>query len=152
MEIIEEIETQTGSWKPSPGSIYPLLARLVKKGYTTELPRDEMGFKRYVFTEKGKKFLEQQIEVAKNFIERIEFLAPMLVGGFNLGGNNNNFLPSKDCAQKIVKAFIFLRQNFDSITEEDAKELAEILEDGYVRIEKIVQRIKNKNRSTLTDK
>jgi DNA-binding PadR family transcriptional regulator len=151
MEIIEEIETKTGSWKPSPGSIYPLLAWLVKKGFTKELPRDEMGSKRYVFTEKGKKFLQQQIEVAKDFIEKITFLAPMLVGGFNLGIKNNNFLPSKDYIQKIVKAFIFLRQNFDSVTEEDSKELIEILEDGYMKLEKIVQRIKNKNQ-TLTDK
>ena len=151
-EIIEQIETQTGSWKPSPGSIYPLLAWLVKKGFTKELPRDEMGFKRYVFTEKGKKFLELQIEVANDFIEKITFLAPMLVGGLNLGIKNNNFLPSKDSAQKIVKSFIFLRQNFYNVTEEDAKELAEILEDGYTKLEKIVQRIKNKNQTTLTDK
>ena len=72
MEIIEEIETQTGSWKPSPGSIYPLLAWMVNKGFTKELPRDEMGFKRYVFTGKGRKFLEQQIEVGKDFIEKIK--------------------------------------------------------------------------------
>jgi DNA-binding PadR family transcriptional regulator len=150
MEIIEEIETQTGSWKPSPGSIYPLLARLVKKGFTKELPRDEMGSKRYVFTEEGKKFLKQQIEAGKAFIERIEFLAPMLVGGFNLECNNK-FFPSKETIQKLVKSFIFLRQNFDSVTEEDAKELSEVLEDGYVKIEKIVQRIKNKRQSSLAD-
>ena len=30
-EIIEEIQTQTGSWKPSPGSIYPLLSWMLKK-------------------------------------------------------------------------------------------------------------------------
>ena len=147
MEIIEVIETQTGSWKPSPGSIYPLLAWLVNKGFTKELPRDEMGFKRYVFTGKGRKFLEQQIEVAKDFVEKITFLAPILVGGFNLGLKNNEFFPSKDSAQKIVKAFIFLRQNSDSVTEEDAKEIAEILEDGYMKLEKIVQRINNKNQA-----
>ena len=151
MEIIEEIETQTGSWKPSPGSIYPLLAWLVNKGFTKELPRDEMGFKRYVFTGKGRKFLKQQIEVGKDFMKRIEFLAPMLVGGFNLGGNTNKFLPSKESAQKLVKSFIFLRQNFDNITEKDAKELAEILENGSIKLEKIIQRIKNKNESALNE-
>jgi DNA-binding PadR family transcriptional regulator len=153
MEIIEEIETQTGSWKPSPGSIYPLLAWLVKKDFTKELPRDEMGSKRYVFTEKGRKFLKQQIEVANDFIEKITFLAPLLVGGLNLGLKNSNFLPSKDSAQKLVKAFIFLRQNVDHITEKDGKELAKILDDGYMKLEKVVQRVKNKKtESTLTDK
>jgi DNA-binding PadR family transcriptional regulator len=151
MEIIEEIETQTGSWKPSPGSIYPLLARLEKKGFTKELPKDEMGSKRYVFTGEGKKFFKQQVDAGKAFIERIEFLAPMLVGGFNLECNNNKFFPSKETVQKLVKSFIFLRQNFDNVTEEDAKELSEVLEDGYVTVEKIVQRIKNKKQSNLTD-
>jgi DNA-binding PadR family transcriptional regulator len=152
MEIIEEIETQTRSWKPSPGSIYPLLAWLVKKDLTKELPRDDMGSKRYVFTEKGKKFLKQQIEVANDFIEKITFLAPMLVGGLNLGIKNNDFLPSKDYAQKIVKDFIFLRQNVDHITEEDAKELDKILEDGHMKLEKVVQRVKSKKESSLADK
>ena len=151
MEIIEEIETKTGSWKPSPGSIYPLLAWLVNKGFTKELPRDEMGSKRYVFTGKGRKFLEQQIEVAKDFIEKITFLAPILVGGLNLGLKNNEFFPSKDSAEKVVKAFIFLRQNSDSVTEEDANEIAEILEDGYMKLERIVQRIKEQ-KSNLSDK
>ena len=151
MEIIEEIETQTGSWKPSPGSIYPLLAWLVKKDFTKELPRDEMGSKRYVFTEKGKKFLEQQIDVANDFIEKITFLAPMLVGGLNFGLKNSSFSPSKDSAQKFVKAFIFLRQNVDHISEKDAKELAELLDEGHKKLEKIIQKIKNKNQ-TLSDK
>lgn len=142
-EIIEEIETQTGSWKPSPGSIYPLLSWMLKKGFTKELPRDERGFKRYCYTEEGKLFLDQQIEVGQDFMKKIEFLAPMLVGGFNLGCNNKQFLQSKESAKKLVKSFIFLRQNLDSVTEKDAKELSEILEQGSAKIEKIVQRIKN---------
>ena len=74
-EIIEEIEKQTGSWKPSPGSIYPLLAWLQKKGFTEELPKDESGFKRYYFTEEGKKFLEQQINLLKRHAEILEALS-----------------------------------------------------------------------------
>ena len=142
-EIIEEIETQTGSWKPSPGSIYPLLAWMFKKGFTTELPKDELGFKRYIFTEEGKLFLEQQIEVGKAFMKKIEFLVPMLVGGFNLGCNSDKLLQSKESAQKLVKSFIFIRQNLDRLTEKDVKEISELLEEGSAKIEKIVQRIKN---------
>ena len=76
----------------------------------------------------------------------------MLVGGLNLGIKNNDFLPSKDYAQKIVKDFIFLRQNVDHITEEDAKELDKILEDGHMKLEKVVQRVKSKKESSLADK
>jgi len=30
--LIKEIEDQTGFWKPSPGSMYPLMNDLLKKG------------------------------------------------------------------------------------------------------------------------
>ena len=142
-EIVEEIQKQTGSWKPSPGSIYPLLSWMSKKGYTKELPRDEWGFKRYCYTEEGKRFLEQQIEVAKDFMNKIEFLAPMLVGGLNLEGNNKKLLQPKESAKKLMKSFISLRQNLDNVSEKDAKEISEILEESSGKIEKIVQRIKN---------
>jgi Predicted transcriptional regulators len=49
-EIINEIETLTfGWWRPSPGSIYPLLDNLVKEGL---IRKREDG--RYELTEKGK--------------------------------------------------------------------------------------------------
>ena len=117
----------------------------VKKSYTKELPRDELGFKRYCYTEKGRLFLEQQIEVGKGFMNKIEFLAPMLVGGFNLDDTNNKLLRSKESAQKLVKSFIFLRQNLDSITEKEVEEISELLKDGSAKIDKIVQRIKNES-------
>jgi DNA-binding PadR family transcriptional regulator len=141
-EIVEEIEKQTGTWKPSPGSIYPLLASLHKKGFTQELPKDELGFKRYSYTEKGKRFLEKQITFGKEFMKKLEFLAPMLVGGFNLENNNKMFLKTKESAKKLVRSFISLRHNINSLSEKDAKELSEILEESSAKIERIVQRIK----------
>lgn len=150
-EIIEEIQTQTGSWKPSPGSIYPLLSWMLKKGFTKELPRDELGFKRYCFTEEGKRYLDQQIEVGKDFMKKIEFIAPMLVGGLNLGGSERSFFESKESAKKIVKSLIFLRQNLDSLTEKDTKEISEILREFSLRIEKIAQRVKNEKQIMLQE-
>jgi DNA-binding PadR family transcriptional regulator len=144
-EIVEEIEKQTGSWKPSPGSIYPLLSSLHRKGFTTELPKDEEGFKRYSFTDEGKKFFEKQIEFGKDFIKRIEFLAPMLIGGFNLEGNNERFHGSKESAKKLMKSFIFLRQNVERFSDKDLEELNEILEDCSTKIERIINRFEGKN-------
>lgn len=144
-EIIKEIEMQTGSWKPSPGSIYPLLAWMLKKGFTKELPKDELGFKRYSFTEEGNRFLEKQIALGKDFLKKIEFLAPMLVGGFNLRGNNKKFRNSGEAAKRLIKSFIFLRQNLGRVSERDAEELTVILRDCSEKLEKIVQRIKDEN-------
>ena len=142
-EIIQQIEKQTQSWKPSPGSIYPLLSWMLKRGFTEELPRDELGSKRYCYTKKGKQFFKQQIEVANDFMDRIAFLLPMLVGGFNFSNSNKKALLSKEAARKLGQSIISLRQNLDSLSEEDVEELSEILEESTNKIEKIVQRVKN---------
>ena len=148
-EIIEEIEKQTGSWKPSPGSIYPLLAWMSEKGFTKELPRDELGFKRYTFTQEGQKFLKKQIALGRNFINKIEFLAPMLVGGFNLEKNNEKLRGSKEAAKKLIKTFIFLRQNINKISKKDAEELTEILKYCTSKLEKITHRLSTTNLNDL---
>jgi DNA-binding PadR family transcriptional regulator len=64
-ELTKAIEKHTGGcWKPSPGSIYPLLSMLQKKGYINELPV-ENGLKRYELTENGKALLEEQKKIHK---------------------------------------------------------------------------------------
>lgn len=144
-EIMEQIEKQTGSWKPSPGSIYPLLASLHKKGFTKELPKNELGFKRYSFTEKGKKFLEKQIAFGMDFMKKMEFLAPMLIRGLNLKADDEKFRGSKESIGSLMKSFIFLRQNVDRISKKDAEELSEILKDCSTKLEKIIRRFEDKN-------
>ena len=59
-EIMSEMEDKTGMrWRPSPGSVYPLLAWLLDAGYTRELSDSEAGVRRYELTEEGKKLLEE---------------------------------------------------------------------------------------------
>lgn len=61
-EIMDEIERRTeGNWRPSPGSIYPLLAWLRDKNLVKELSSDE-GVKRYMITEDGRKLLDVERE------------------------------------------------------------------------------------------
>ncbi len=72
-EIINEIQTETdGRWKPSPGSVYPLLSWLQDNGHVRELPSDQSGMKRYELTESGKKVLEQQKKIVKEQEDMIE--------------------------------------------------------------------------------
>ncbi|TFG27447.1 PadR family transcriptional regulator [Candidatus Thorarchaeota archaeon] len=60
-EIIRELEDQTDMrWRPSPGSVYPLLSWLLDSGYTRELTDSEAGVRRYELTKEGKKFLEEE--------------------------------------------------------------------------------------------
>jgi DNA-binding PadR family transcriptional regulator len=57
-ELMEEIENRTG-WKPSPGSIYPLLGRLQGEGFVEEIQSDEPGLKRFKLTDKGQTLLAE---------------------------------------------------------------------------------------------
>jgi DNA-binding PadR family transcriptional regulator len=59
-EIMSAMEEKTGMrWRPSPGSVYPLLSWLLDSGYTRECPDSEAGVRRYELTETGKKLLEE---------------------------------------------------------------------------------------------
>ena len=145
-EIVEEIEQETdGRWKPSPGSIYPLLASLKDKGYTNESPTGESGMKQYVLTDEGKTFFEEQIKFGQKFMKKLEFLAPMLVGGFQFGINHGNLCDVRGSAKRAVKTFIDLRTAMKGkLTKQDAEEIAEILNDCAKKLEKIARRIKEK--------
>jgi len=71
-EIINEIESRTnGRWKPSPGSVYPLLAWLQDNGHVKELPMDQGGMKRYQLTDSGKTLLEEQRKIMEEQREKI---------------------------------------------------------------------------------
>jgi len=60
-EIMDDIGNRTnGRWRPSPGSIYPLLAWLQDNGHVKEMPSDQSGLKRYELTDKGEVLLEEQ--------------------------------------------------------------------------------------------
>jgi DNA-binding PadR family transcriptional regulator len=91
-ELMDDIEKHTGGfWKPSPGSIYPLLSWLQDNGYIKELAV-ENGLKRYELTESGKSLLEEQKKIREHVRAEVGFLpAPffdsffMKIAFFHLG-------------------------------------------------------------------
>ncbi len=77
-EIMEAVQKQTGGqWKPSPGSVYPLLTWLRENNYTIELPKEVTGIKRYMLTEKGAKFFEEHANFEEKLQKKIGSMAPM---------------------------------------------------------------------------
>ncbi len=137
-EIVEIIENQTeGNWKPSPGSIYPLLAWLSDKGFTKELPRSQDGLKRYSFTELGNKFLEKQLIQAEDFQKKMEFLAPLLVRGLPMGANQEKFKDLKDAAGQLMKQFMTFRHKMNQLSKEDSIELTKAIKTCSKKIQKI---------------
>ena len=143
-EIVDEIEKETGGrWKPSPGSIYPLLAWLQDKGYTKELPKEEGGMKRYMLRKKGERFFEEHARFGERLRKKFEFLAPMLVGGFRFSVNSEKWREIKEPARRFVTALLDLRAALqENLTERAGKEVAEILNEGAEKLEGIIERIK----------
>jgi len=59
--LMERVHKITGFWKPSPGTVYPLLTSLVKEGYV-EAAAGTGRRKEYKLTRKGKKVSSEMKE------------------------------------------------------------------------------------------
>jgi len=152
VEIVEVITKETGGrWIPSSGSVYPLLASLHSKGFTNELPSEEMGLKRYTLTAKGRALFEKQIAFGHKMLKKLEFLVPLLIGRFQSDPSDEKILAkTREPAQRVVKTLLDLRvERNHRLTEQDSIEIERILNDCADELEEIVQRIREKNRLRL---
>lgn len=74
-ELMDSIEKMTwGIWRPSPGSVYPTLAKLVEQGLVEKGPDG-----RYRITEKGKEEVEEMKNYRRGWFE-VFFRRPSSVG------------------------------------------------------------------------
>jgi DNA-binding PadR family transcriptional regulator len=147
-EIVEIIEKETGGrWIPSPGSIYPLLARLHKTGYTSESPDQETGMKRYKPTVKGKKFFQKQITFGQKLLDKLEFIVPLLISGFQFDPNDEKILSgTRKSAKRVVMTLLDLRPTKVKLTEQDVKKMEEILNNCADELERIAHRSAKKGK------
>jgi len=67
--LMKQIEERTGFWRPSPGSIYPLLGALEEAGVIEH--RAEKGKKVYFLTDKGRAGLAQAKAVKEETMEGV---------------------------------------------------------------------------------
>jgi DNA-binding PadR family transcriptional regulator len=56
-ELMDEIEYYT-DWRPSPGSMYPILSKLEKKGLIAIAESEDLSLKRYALTPAGRTVVE----------------------------------------------------------------------------------------------
>jgi DNA-binding PadR family transcriptional regulator len=61
--ILELAERSGGLWKPSPGSVYPLLQQLQDEGLVSS--REEDGRRVYSLTEQGRRWVEENKEAGE---------------------------------------------------------------------------------------
>ena len=121
------------------------MAWMLKKGFTKELPKNQAGLKRYSFTPAGRGFYEQQIKRNQDFMRKMEFLTPILVGGLQLGPNQEKRAKIRESAQKLLQAFLTITNNLAKLSEKDASEITGALRDCSEKLEKIAQNTKVDN-------
>ena len=68
-ELMDEIE-KYADWRPSPGSIYPLLAHLQEDGLIESQPGEDPSLKRFTLTEEGKNELYEHLRFDDQFKKR----------------------------------------------------------------------------------
>jgi DNA-binding PadR family transcriptional regulator len=145
-EIMNEIEKRTdGHWKPSPGSIYPLIAWLQDKRYAKEIPEQEAGTKRYTLTNQGKLFLQEHVKRKEELRERFGFLTPPFTGLPLFNGYPEKTHELVEAGKKLMmagwKLFDSLREKY---SEEVVNEAKEVIEQAAERIEELSKRIKRR--------
>ena len=142
-ELMEEIQKSTGgNWKPSCGSIYPMLAWLQDNQYIKELPH-ENGLKRYELTQGGKELFEEEIKAREKFRDNMSFMA------FPFFERSSGEIPREKTQQirTTMKRLLFssiqlgktLRDNY---SEKDLNEALKILDETTEKLEQIVRRLK----------
>ncbi|MFQ6064833.1 MAG: PadR family transcriptional regulator [Candidatus Bathyarchaeia archaeon] len=143
-EIMETIEKATdGRWKPSPGSIYPLLAWLQDNGYTKEIPTEESGKKRYMPTKKGERLFEEHVKFKERLEKKLEFLAPPIVSGFWFTTHPEKLRKIREPERRFVRALFNLRRVLEkNLSEQAVRELAEFLDRTAEKMEEISSRLK----------
>jgi len=146
-ELMAEIERQTdGRWRPSPGSIYPLLAWLQDKGHIKEADGQEAGVKRYALTESGKALLAEHNKRRDEMRKRFAHFGP---GPGFMGPMWFQFYPEKAkelrrATRDLVVAVWRLRDQLrEEYSEKVAEEAAKALEETAKKIDEIAKKLRS---------
>jgi DNA-binding PadR family transcriptional regulator len=149
-EIMSEIEKQTsGYWKPSPGSIYPLLSWLQDQGHIKEAAQQEPGIRRYELTEQGKRFLEDEGKTREELDKRLEHFGPTpgLMGPMWFAFDRENAKELRKAAKEFGHE---MRHLFHELRHEYSKEAAEqakdALEEAAEKIQDIAKKLEERRK------
>lgn len=146
-EIMSEIGEQTdGFWRPSPGSIYPLLAWLQDKGYIREAAEQEAGMKRYTLTAQGKAFLKEQVKTREERRRRhrgFMHCGPAFMGPMWFEFRSEEAKELRRAARNLDGAMWDLRDGLRrNYSEEVAEEARKALEGAAKKIEDSAKKLR----------
>jgi DNA-binding PadR family transcriptional regulator len=143
-EMIEKIEKHTGGfWKPSPGSIYPLLSWLQDNGYIKELPVED-GLKRYELTESGKTLLEEQKKIRKRVREEVGFMPAPFFDSFLMKIPPEKTAEIRKSMKQLAITFFKLGSALqEDFSEEALNEALSVVDEASRKFEEISKKIKS---------
>jgi DNA-binding PadR family transcriptional regulator len=147
-ELMEEIEKHTGgTWKPSPGSIYPLLAWLQDNGHVKELPT-ENGLKRYELTQNGKALLEEQKKIRRKFREEAGFVpTPPFFDAFFMKMPPEKCEEIRDAMRKLGIAFFKVGTTLqEKMSEQALNESLKAVNETSKKLEEINKKLKGEQK------
>ena len=141
-ELMLQIEKHTGgNWKPSPGSIYPLLSWLQDNAFIKELPT-ENGLKRYEITPSGKELLEEQVKIREKFMqEGGPFASPFFdrfFGNAPKEKTNQIRCSMKRLMMAALKVGRSMRENY---SEKDLDQALKVLDEAAGKLEELNKKI-----------
>lgn len=142
--LIKEIENKTGFWKPSPGSIYPLMEELLEKKLVT--CKKDKNQKIYSITEKGKKVYKEvktkKEKIIREILDSVMFLEV-------LGENEKEMKPLIYLLKEFEKGNFPVKENFETVIKfrmnlmnalekrKDLKKINKILEESSKKINRL---------------
>lgn len=143
-ELISEIEKRTnGRWKPSPGSIYPLLAWLQDNGYVKEMPTTEEGMKRYTLTDKGRALLEEQRKIKVDFRKEPTFMPPPFLGTLWFRIPPEKTAKLRETLHRLASAFFEIGCRLEEkFSEQVVDDVQKVLDETAEKLEDIKEKIK----------
>jgi DNA-binding PadR family transcriptional regulator len=128
-EIAEEIEYYA-EWKPSPGSIYPLLSSLQEAGFIEPNEDSDPSLKRFSLTEKGREELKAHREHDKEIRNRNKNMRKVYWRLFRR-------MP-EDVYESFTGLLDRIEESFGSV--ENLDQFKEILDETLSEIEKLDKR------------
>jgi DNA-binding PadR family transcriptional regulator len=142
-ELIEDIDKHTGGcWKPSPGSIYPLLSWLQDNGHIKELPV-ENGLKRYELTESGKALLEEQKKIRQHVREEVGFLPAPFFDNFLMKIPPEKNAEIRESIKQLAITFFKLGSALqEEFSEEAVDEALKVVNEASRKFEEIHNKLK----------
>ncbi len=127
-ELTEKIEEFT-EWRPSPGSMYPLLSHLQEMGLIEPYEDGEVGIKRVIITQKGKDEIQahghHEEEIGKR-IRTFRKITWVLLRGM-----------SEEVYESFASLFDTLDSTWDLIDESEVTRFKEILDNTITELNEI---------------